>query len=164
MPWALSPLISTMPHFAHARLYGSPESCSSSSKAGNNGRLQVPNRGAMEETMPSFPPKHSVSDDLSSVPLLNSHDDYLLGSDLKSLPRSVSSPSLAPNMDGNRGSLKKKLSNVSLHSGRSSPGPEASVRSMRSAQQRRSHFQSATNRKKVVFGPDVSDFHVLYYL
>jgi hypothetical protein len=169
-PWALSPLISTMPHFAHKHLptiYSSPHSASSSGsdiheKVPHNLRLALANsaRSTPSSFLP-FPPRHSLLDDNSQLHLALA-DDSPFNSDS---PGSSSS------------SLSSTLSSMSSSSSRGKgPGPSSSyarnnyfdrrkakqdrannhrLPNLQTSSQRRSYFSNTANRQALHFGANV---------
>jgi len=139
-PWALSPLISTMPHFSHSRLHGSRSSSRSSSYSRHNSPVDYP-------AFPLFPPKKSIEDDTTQIQLNHSQNlsDTDSTSDL-SLSSSSSSSSLFRDVKtGVKDKLKKKKIPYA-----------AGLRSieLRTAQERQSYFQSTKHRKGVSFSAD----------
>ncbi|ESK88475.1 duf1769 family protein [Moniliophthora roreri MCA 2997] len=136
-PWALSPLITTMPHLAHIRL----GSDTADSPASSSSSLEL------RSTPPKFPPSHSVVDDTS-------HLHLALGPFSVSPSPSSSSSSLASLSSGGKstkssGSFKSRLSSKksSRKQGNGQPYNFAT------ASQRRTHFGSVDNRQAIQFGP-----------
>jgi len=162
-PWALSPLISTMPHFQHMRADDSDT----------------------EQSAIVFPPKTSIRDDLSQLACAlrpsspassrsSSSSFASFNSDASlsgSAPHSASSHSSEPDPDTDYSpkhlstlSVRKKLSKISIgtrkgRKQRCSPISPSDARaspidSITDANQRRTFFADAQRRKDIVFGPE----------
>ncbi|KAJ7782800.1 DUF1769-domain-containing protein [Mycena metata] len=143
-PWALSPLVATMPYLKHTRLASSP-SCNQP-----NGVCTSP---CSHSDTPPFPPPKSVTDDtsllhLAAVPIEESGELH----SRSSTPSSSSS--------GSSSSLSSRSSKLSFRSSdskkskkkrKSAAGNEV-PRDMTS-QQRRSYFSNEVHRKGIVLGP-----------
>lgn len=131
-PWALSPLITTMPHFAHTRLGGS----ATDSPASSSSSLDL------QTTPPKFPPSHSLSDNtsflhLASSPLSSASSSSSSLSSTSSERSAKSSSSFKARLSGKK---TKKQGNCQSYD-------------FRTANERRSHFSSAENRGNIRFGP-----------
>ncbi|KAJ7647603.1 DUF1769-domain-containing protein [Roridomyces roridus] len=127
-PWALSPLVATMPHLRHGRLPPSSPSCDDTDIAD-----------------PPFPPQRSLTDDTSSLHLAAPPD---IPTRLRSgSPSSSSSSSSTASSRSSRSSdsKKSKKKNKAMQDG--------VPRSMNS-QQRRSYFSSEAHRQAVWLGPE----------
>jgi hypothetical protein len=151
-PWALSPLVSTMPHFAHSH----------------------------NSQPPKFPSSHSLTDNNSQLPLVFNDDDDIendssssassstsslssasVSSSVSSVHSTHSSHSKKSNVSNGSMSLKiKSLSKIrgkrvvdSLHQRRMGGGAPPPV-NLHTAAQRKSYFSVRENRKNVVFGPE----------
>ncbi|KIK56908.1 hypothetical protein GYMLUDRAFT_46799 [Collybiopsis luxurians FD-317 M1] len=159
-PWALSPLIATMPNFAHTH---------------QSSRSPDPRP-------PPFPSNHSLRDDSSQLYLsFHPHDD---DNSIDSPPSSASSSSSSLNSSSSHGSAHSTHSSYSSHSAHSyhshssSGSMSAKIKSLSkvsvkplkrsrratgtgtapplnltNAAQRRSYFSLQENRENVVFGP-----------
>ncbi len=148
-PWALSPLISTMPHFAHKRL--------------------LPTCGVGDISIPPFPTTESVKESTEDLHL--TVIDYHSNSPASSSPSSQSSNEPTP-----ASSSLSLASTSSLISTRSSKNTgsfkirspmikgkqkrrltvEEDIQHLHGASERRSFFSIEKNRKSIVFGPEVS--------
>jgi hypothetical protein len=139
-PWALSPLVSTMPHLAHTR--GAP---------------------------PPFPPPRSLADDVAQLhlcvdarsrsPSPASSTESVASSSSSSHGTSESHGSSAKSRIS-LGSVKARIKRV-----RASPGADADadadaqgIRGVCDARSRRAFFADAAHRRDVVFGPRVRAF------
>jgi hypothetical protein len=139
-PWALSPLISTMPHFSHSRLHGSRSSSRSSSYSRHNSPVSGGDH-------PPFPPKKSIEDDITQIhlnysPNLSDNDS----TSESSLSSSSSSSSLFRDVKtGVKDKLRKKKTPYSagLH-----------ALNLRTAQERQSYFHSVKHRRGITFTAD----------
>jgi len=144
-PWALSPLISTMPHFSHSRLDGSPSSSRSSSHSWHSAAESVSVLDTDYPPFPPFPPKKSIEDNLTQIHHNYQPNVYDSASDL-SLSSSSSSSSLFQDVKtGVKDKLKKK---------KKSPLPSLRSLNLRTAQERQSYFQSTSHRKGITFAAD----------
>ncbi|KAK1231767.1 hypothetical protein PQX77_005115 [Marasmius sp. AFHP31] len=138
-PWALSPLITTMPHFVHTRLGGSPHA----SPASSSSSLGLPS------SPPKFPPRDVVKDDTSMLYLAQSSPQWS-----PSHSASSSSSSLSSNDSyGSRKSSSSKNYNLLSGSKHKKRGPRTPI-NLETAGQRRSYFSSPENRQAVRFGPN----------
>jgi hypothetical protein len=149
-PWALSPLISTMPHFSHSRLPWSPSSSRSSSCSRQGSAEPVSALDAGSPLFPPFPPKNSIEDDLTQIhhsQSLNVYDNDS-ASDL-SLSSCSSSSSSSSSSRGAKTAVKYKLKN------RKKPFVTG-LRSfdLHTAKERQSYFRSTSHRKGVTFNAD----------
>ncbi|OAX36641.1 DUF1769-domain-containing protein [Rhizopogon vinicolor AM-OR11-026] len=144
-PWALSPLIATMPHFMHERIddiRASPLLEDKRSKSIDH----------------SFPPSHSIGEDTSQLQfaIAPSHfcgsTDSSLSSFILSPTSSFSNLSSKPSSLGSsvRYSLKKPLEKAQLKKKKT---PTSSL-GLRTANDRRSYFSSPEHREEIVFGPE----------
>jgi len=161
-PWALSPLISTMPHFSHTRI--SPpldgHSCESS--------LSTSYQKPASISPPPFPPTTSMSDHTSqlylAVPDSNSSHSSDSGSDTSSLSSasSILSSVPSPSSTTSRSSAKSKVASTGASKLRQAvkvarrkrtkpPNPDLSFDS---ANQRRSYFGAPSHRQAIQFGPE----------
>jgi len=174
-PWALSPLISTMPHFSHARPHGSRSSSRSSSHSRRHSQqvsaessdregpshdyrhrhhLSVPSADHFQ--FPPFPPQNSMEDDLSHIHFVHwknpDASPSTSGSELSS-PSSSSSSLLEDAKSIANANLKKAVSKAILTKDAKLgiTGPHSL--NLHTAQQRRSYFHKAKHRKEVTFGP-----------
>ncbi|TFK38073.1 hypothetical protein BDQ12DRAFT_683924 [Crucibulum laeve] len=166
-PWALSPLISTMPHFVHSRMPSN--SASSSPSQGSplqNGSAKYlsPNTASkprkpdmhLDLSLPSFPPPHSIDDDTSQLYLAStdlsspsSETGSTSGSDVGSPGSSASSIASTGSGKLSKGSLRNAFKKVGRRKRR---GGDAEL-SFANATERRSYFSSAKNRQDIQFGP-----------
>jgi len=141
-PWALSPLVATMPHFAHERIY----------------KLD----GLPPSDIPPFPPPASVSDDTSQLwmsSICSVHQPRSRDVAPPSFSR-TSFTSWSSSSDTSRGStissLRDNVNNTFKWSlGKAHLLWKGSKRDMdfRTAGERRSFFESAQHRQEVVLGP-----------
>jgi len=160
-PWALSPLVSTMPHFIHARIpapahsgnFLKPDSASSKTKA-------------PPVVLPPFPPSQSVMDDTSQIHLTLSGVASPNGS-ISSASSSTSSVSSTLSAAHSHSGSSSKSKNGSLKSNkikdavnnlhmskrkqRKSPSPDLNLED---ASQRRAYFSNSSHRQAVHFGPE----------
>lgn len=138
-PWALSPLISTMPYFAHQRiLHG--------------------------ELLPPFPSEESLVDDVSQLYLAVPAAGSTLSPGTSSPSRfrdSSSSPRDTNGLGSGSGSIRRSLS-PSAGSDRSGTSNASStkhhsiqdeLKSLETVAQRRAYFTSPEKRRQVAFGP-----------
>ncbi|EIW78573.1 DUF1769-domain-containing protein [Coniophora puteana RWD-64-598 SS2] len=144
-PWALSPLVSTMPHLAHRRLDDVARS--------------------MTEV---FPPKESVVDDASQLHLALTSNPSSSGSttsgssagssaassssSLASVLSKASAASKA-SVASKASAVKSKVAKLKHKSGKGSAGPGGELK-LKNASERRAHFSNVKRRKDIVFGPD----------
>ncbi|KAJ7729536.1 hypothetical protein DFH07DRAFT_183229 [Mycena maculata] len=131
-PWALSPLLATMPYLKHTRLPSSscdhfPGPCSS------------PSCDRSDVAHPPFPPPKSITDDTSSL--------YLAATSLVTLSR----PGTPSSSSSSTLSSRSSRSSNSKKSKKSKAGGDV-PRAMNS-QQRRSYFSSKDHRNAVILGP-----------
>ncbi|KAJ7874808.1 hypothetical protein B0H14DRAFT_2717670, partial [Mycena olivaceomarginata] len=129
-PWALSPLVATMPYLSHNRL---PPSCSQP-----KGVCASSSCGASH---PPFPSAKSITDDTSSLHLATVPDAP--ESELLRSP----TPSSSSSGSGSSSSLSSRSS------GKKRKGSGDEVPRAMTSQQRRSYFSSEAHRKGVVLGP-----------
>ena len=145
-PWALSPLISTMPHFAHKRLRTVPAD--------------------VEE--PRFPPVKSLEDSLGELHLSVASESNLSlkpldgptpsssTSSLISVLSTVSGNSTKSTANGAHPTKNGKTGTFSSRSRKAQSGIKTQIADLRGASQRKAFFAQETHRKVVVFGPEVS--------
>lgn len=144
-PWALSPLIATMPHFAHERLY----------------ELD----GLTQSEIPPFPPPVSISDDTSQLWTASTcliRPPQSCTSTPPSFSRSSFSTSWSSSSDASHSSAKSSLrDNVNNRLKRSLEKAHMRWKGsrcdmyFRTPGERRSFFGSAQHRQEVVLGPQV---------
>ena len=132
-PYALSPLIATMPNFSHRRLNSlssdkshSVSSSGTTQKTGHSSRSRSHSASPLSSSLPPFPPTKSIRDDTSQLHLA----------------------SIAPSDSGSSSSASN--SSVSLHL------PEKNLLKFSSPKKRRSYFSVRRHRQKVEIGPHVS--------
>lgn len=183
-PWALSPLISTMPYFAHTHLSGSSGHPDDDSDVGSISPISQ-----LENVVPEFPPPQSLKEDTTQLHLASasvaSSDSSSSGpssassssSSLDSIASSVSSPvsSLSASDDPKTAHSRDTLSpNDALTGGRTQKSAFRKLKiktnknkrnggihkastaplNLSTSAQRRSYFSNAENRKDIIFGPD----------
>ncbi|KAJ6602149.1 hypothetical protein B0H10DRAFT_2081013 [Mycena sp. CBHHK59/15] len=132
-PWALSPLVATMPYLAHTRL---DPPCDENDPGCNV--------AACRPVAPPFPPPTSVTDDTAVLRFSSGRVSPASSSSSSSSLLSRSSASSRLSADS-RSSHKKSRK-------RSTKGEEGTSRVMTS-QQRRAYFSSEAHRKAVSLGP-----------
>lgn len=146
-PWALSPLIATMPHFAHERIY-KLDSLSSSD-------------------ISPFPPPVSISDDTSQLCTTSPCSRQPRSCDVTppSFSRTSFSTSWSSNSDTSHGSamssLRDNVNNTLKWSlGKAHLRWKGTKRDMdfRTPGERRSFFSSPQHRQEVFLGPQVCVF------
>lgn len=147
-PWALSPLLATMPHFAHERIYSLD--------------------GLSQSDIPPFPPSVSISDDTSQLWAASTcsiRQPRSCDVTPPSLSRTSFSTSWSSSSDTSHYSAKSSLrDNVNYTLRRSLE--KAHIRwkgtthdmDFRTPGERRSFFASAQHRQEVVLGPQVCLF------
>ena len=140
-PWALSPLICTMPHFMHARVPAadSYNNTAITSQVGNNSRSCC---------LPPFPPTQSIIDSTDDLYLtVIQGPDSSDASSSSTVSSGVSRPTTWSS-SGIKDVIKKaaKRRNVNV---------ENDVQRFEGAGQRRSYFKSASRRELIQFGPEV---------
>ncbi|KAJ4472999.1 hypothetical protein J3R30DRAFT_3513644, partial [Lentinula aciculospora] len=148
-PWALSPLIATMPHFAHSHKSRPPRFPSSSSLMDDNSQLSLAYHDEDDEDADS--PLSSASSSTSSLSSRSSERSVSSGHS----SHSSSSSSRKSNSSNNMSKIKSfsKIRHTGGHStSRNSSG--APPVNLHTAAQRRSYFSSSKSRKSVVFGPE----------
>ncbi|KAJ7502890.1 hypothetical protein B0H11DRAFT_1986814 [Mycena galericulata] len=139
-PWALSPLVATMPYLRHSRLSAScnhhPSTPCPSSPCGHT-----------DAAHPPFPPPSSITDDTSSL--------YLAAAPIVPSPSRSGTPSSSGSSASTRSSFSSgsRLSSDSKKSKKKRAMNDEVPRAMNS-QQRRSYFSSADRRKSVILGPE----------
>jgi len=143
-PWALSPLVATMPYLRHTRLASSP-SCNQP-----DGVCTTP--ACSHSDTPPFPPPKSLTDDTSSL-----HLAAVPVEESELHPRSSTPSSSSSGSSSSVSSRSSKLSFRSYDSKKSKKKRKAAAgdevpRDMTS-QQRRSYFSSEVHRKGIALGP-----------
>jgi len=133
-PWALSPLISTMPHFVHKRL--------------RNDSADV------EE--PTFPPVESLEDSIEELHLTVIDEPQSSASSSGGTSPSSSSSSLASVSSTASKSGALSMTNWSPSRRKKRSITEKQTLQLRGASERRAFFSKEKNRKSVIFGPEVS--------
>ncbi|KAJ8481793.1 hypothetical protein ONZ45_g15185 [Pleurotus djamor] len=150
-PWALSPLIATMPYFSH-------------------------HRASSTVDVPAFPPAQSLGDDLSQLHLAicdsrsSRSPSPSASSSLSSISSSSSSSSPSPSTNSSSLSLssaastksksKSIISSLSSRSKTKKLSPPSSVSdtsplsALKTPSERRTYFSDAEHRKSVELGPD----------
>ncbi|KAF9467742.1 hypothetical protein BDZ94DRAFT_900704 [Collybia nuda] len=162
-PWALSPLVSTMPHLAHARIpSGSPHERDFLKPDSDFSGPKI------HDVLPPFPPSQSLVDDTSQIHLALSDMGSPRGSSssASSSTSSVSSTlSVAHSFTSAVSSSSKKSKGSSgraskikdavngLHTGRKRKKVSRPGLDLETASQRRSYFSSAEHRQAIHFGP-----------
>ncbi|KAH7925091.1 DUF1769-domain-containing protein [Leucogyrophana mollusca] len=146
-PWAVSPLISTMPHFVHQKLHD----------AGSSSDLL---QSSPSSPVSPFPPETSIKDDTRHLKYATSSS--ITSSSKSGSPASTSSSSLSSSdsSSSNLTSSSKKsslsatvkngLKKAHISKAKEGDGPPL----FRSAGDRRSYFSDSQHRKEVVFGPN----------
>ncbi|KIK99178.1 hypothetical protein PAXRUDRAFT_30667 [Paxillus rubicundulus Ve08.2h10] len=148
-PWALSPLIATMPHFAHRRIRDPHETLLS------------------EESEPfqsPFPPTTSISDDTSQL-WFASTSSSIPQSGSQTPSETLSSTSLSNSSSSNsdvshgsaRSSLRKNVEKTLKKSlGRTNTRRKGAKKDMdfQTPSERRSYFRNTQNRLDVLLGPE----------
>lgn len=140
-PWALSPLVSTMPHMTYSRL-PSPD-CSSGGK-------DSPSQSAAKEAMSSFPLKESLRDSTPDLylALVEDSDDTAStssGSSSGSISSKASALSSSSRLSGK--SWRRKKRELKWEE------KVAELKSLSDSSKRRGYFSNKEKRKEVVFGP-----------
>ncbi|KAF9225983.1 DUF1769-domain-containing protein [Gyrodon lividus] len=145
-PWALSPLIATMPHFAHERIHDLQETALSEAHESESFRSP-------------FPPTTSIIDDTSQLQLASTSSSTLHSR--SQTPSSLSSASLSAswssNSDVSHVSAKSSLRENVKKSLKTSSGKRKGGKSdmiFQTPDERRSYFSDAENRKNVFLGPE----------
>ncbi|KAF7362151.1 Pentafunctional arom polypeptide [Mycena venus] len=147
-PWALSPLVATMPYLKHTRLSAScnqPEGDCNSTSCGHSDAA----------VHPPFPPPKSIIDDTLSLYLATA-PSALDASPKSALPRSVTPTSSSSGSSGSlstHSSKSSRLSSDSKKSKKQRKGTGDEVPRNMTSQQRRSYFSTEAHRKGVVLGP-----------
>jgi len=154
-PWALSPLIATMPHFMHERISSSSSASSSRDSLVGLDTDATPTATTFatfksRPALAPFPPKDSIKDDTSQLHFALVEEISL--SELTS--SSSSSLSSASSFQSARSSnfLKSKLIERKKRKGTSKKGR---MLDFRTASDRRSYFSVPKHLKEVRFGPEV---------
>ncbi|KAJ3863107.1 hypothetical protein EV359DRAFT_43752 [Lentinula novae-zelandiae] len=126
-PWALSPLVATMPHFAHSH----------------------------KSRPPKFPSSSSLTDDNSQLSLAFHEEDEDAESPLSSASSSTSSLSSGSSShSGDSGHSSSSSSSRKSHSSNGNGNGAPPPVNLHTAAQRRNYFSVSKNRKSVVFGPE----------
>ncbi|KAJ3800523.1 hypothetical protein GGU11DRAFT_814664 [Lentinula aff. detonsa] len=150
-PWALSPLVATMPHFAHSHKSRPPKFPSTSSLTDDNSQLSLAYHDEDDDDVDS--PLSSASSSTSSLSSVSSEHSTHSGCS----GHSSSSPSRkSSSSNGSKSSKIKSLSKVARGSrpaSRNRNGAPPPV-NLHTAVQRRNYFSVSKNRKSVVFGPE----------
>jgi hypothetical protein len=158
-PWALSPLISTMPHFVHERIDDRRAS-------------PVPEHKQWES---SFPPSQSIGEDTSQLQFAiassnsssstyftpsSSNSSFVTPSSSLSITSSSSDLSNFPKMPGSLGvsvknSLQLPFEKAHLKKNKKKKKIFGRALDLRTTGDRRSYFSSPQHRQEIVFGPEV---------
>jgi hypothetical protein len=133
-PWALSPLICTMPYFMHTRI-GDFE---------NTKKLR-------DNSEPPFPPTGSIRDSTDEL-YLTVIPHYKPDSSHSSSASSISSGGFIPTTSRIKDVVQKKRRGTNV---------ETDIPRFEGAGQRRSYFSSAKRRELIQFGPEVCAMHGL---
>jgi len=137
-PWALSPLVATMPYLHHTRL---PSSCNHHPDS----PCSSPSCGHSDAPHPPFPPPTSITDDTSSL--------HLAAVPIVPDPSRSGSPSSSGSSSTQSSrSSGSRWSSGSKKSKKRKAADDGVPRAMNS-QQRRSYFSSEDHRKAVSLGP-----------
>ncbi|KAH0580562.1 hypothetical protein H2248_002055 [Termitomyces sp. 'cryptogamus'] len=145
-PWALSPLISMMPHFVHTRI--APD------RHCNNHLASPSGPSVYKQTLAAFPPKIPLSDDTSQLHLACA-DATASSSSRRSTYSSLSSsypavPKRSPKEYRNViSTIKEKVKGKGKGEKEEIPGL-----GLVNASQRRAYFASAAHRQDIMFGPE----------
>ncbi|KAI0064349.1 DUF1769-domain-containing protein [Artomyces pyxidatus] len=179
-PWALSPLISTMPHFAHTHTDSSRSSSPMTHLDPGHPSPSVSPNGAHSATLsspscPPFPSSRSLTDDTSQLHLALQCPSY--SPEVGSLSPSPSHssdghgpPSTSPSRDpdtkrskrlstGSIASIASHLSTGSAdrrarrRTGKANKKEER-LRELGARGERRAYFRDAERRREIVFGPE----------
>ncbi|KAG1776294.1 hypothetical protein EV702DRAFT_1109510 [Suillus placidus] len=140
-PWALSPLIATMPHFVHERIDG----------------VRASHVVEHKQSESSFPPSKSIGEDTSQLQFAiassnSSSSTYLT-------PYSSNSPFATPSSSLSVASTSSNLSNLSKKipahlKKKNKKRLYGRVLDLRTTDDRRSYFSSPQHRQEIVFGPE----------
>ncbi|KAG1745296.1 hypothetical protein EDB19DRAFT_1894480 [Suillus lakei] len=156
-PWALSPLIATMPYFVHERL--------------DDIRVSpVLDDKRSDFTAPSFPPSQSIGEDISQLQFATTSSNsssstyltpyssnFMTPSSSLSAASSSSNLSSLPKMPGSLGvSVKNslKLPIEKAHLKKKKRRKFGRVLDLQTTDDRRSYFSSPQHRQEIVFGPE----------
>ncbi|PPQ78628.1 hypothetical protein CVT25_010592 [Psilocybe cyanescens] len=160
-PWALSPLIATMPHFMHTRSSSSspsePPFNTTESIKDNNSELYLALADEMDEVDSS-----STSSGASSRSASSSSDVALplvcpASLDAVKVSKASSSSSGSSSSGGSSFSVKSAVRKVKRRRSDREGGRakrERELQGLESASQRRSYFAQRARRRDVVFGPE----------
>lgn len=146
-PWALSPLICTMPHLVHTRVPSCPA-------ADTRSNMTTPGQSGHHSR---FPPTQSISDSTDELYLT-----VIQGSSSASSSGSSSFSSLSSGKSVTGGSFKIRDAVKKVARRRRKSSPDTDVPKFEGAAQRRSYFSSASRRQVTQFGPLVNLF--LFFL
>lgn len=174
-PWALSPLVSTMPHFMHTRVpvADTPSDDCSEFLAAPPATTTRHKNGMAK--LPPFPPAASITDDTSQLHLamMDSHSSSGSTSDEASSSKSSISSTLAataahsytdtantsPKVRAKRGmSRLRDASKNALKPRRSKSASPHPGLGLETASQRQAYFSSSEHRQAIRFGPEVRGF------
>jgi hypothetical protein len=165
-PWALSPLISTMPNFEHVQVASSD---APSPGEGANGASIKPSKLQSY----GFPPSSSIGDDTSQLHRTIINNDASSSgeeSDTNSVASGTSNNSSGGKSTGSRSSIKDGLRRAMgkrSRKQRSETGQETF--NFANASERRAYFSDKAHRQAIQFGPEVrasrscSDFCFCFY-
>jgi len=144
-PWALSPLVSTMPHFMHQRVQDKGSSLPPTGDeclAPKNKTSDFPSTKSIEDSTPELyktvrgqSPWSGSSSSASSVASSASYKSNVTSGSKKS------------------GSIKKAVKKVTPSKRKKAQRPAPEEMHFENATARRSYFSNAANRQKVVLGP-----------
>ncbi|KAG6884434.1 hypothetical protein C0992_006335 [Termitomyces sp. T32_za158] len=164
-PWALSPLIATMPHLAHTRI------------ARNNHLASLPaheeTTEATESLLSSFPPKTPVFDDTSQLHLAHtgasssSSSGSSSHSSISSFSSTASIPPLSPYVTASDSRPQQSRSTIKAEKVNGEKKGKEKLRTglgLTGASQRRAYFASAAHRQDIMFGPEVRLLNAVYIL
>ena len=141
-PWALSPLICTMPHFMHTRVPAADSfnNTAIARQVGNNSTSCY---------LPPFPPTQSIRDSTDDLYLtVVQGPDFSDSSSSSSVSPVVPKPITWSSSSGVNDVVKKAVERRSIN-------VEGDVQRFEGAGQRRSYFNSASRRELIQFGPEV---------
>ncbi|KAG5339755.1 UPF0590 protein [Termitomyces sp. T112] len=168
-PWALSPLVATMPHLIHTRIarnrhsndYLAPSSAHSSRESTTTDT---------ESSLPPFPPKTPISDDTSQLHLArtdvlssSSSGSSSYGSISSLSSTQITSPAPPPSYFATatpNGSPKEYRNTISTikkkvrGQGKGKKKEAYRLLGFADASQRRAYFSSTTHRQDIIFGPE----------
>ncbi|KAJ3712674.1 hypothetical protein C8R42DRAFT_686559 [Lentinula raphanica] len=158
-PWALSPLVATMPHFAHAHKSRPINFPSSRSLVDDNSQLCLAYQDGDEED-DADSPLSSASSSTSSLSSGSSgsssgHSSHSARSGGSSFSSSSSRAHSSSNgsMTYKLKSKVRRVGGSTVSRNRNGSGAPLPV-NLHTAAQRRSYFSASQNRKSIVFGPE----------